>query len=156
MAETNMASCFCCKACNIKIAMSQDYIRRDARTALFKKVVNVQTAGPKDNWQRKGCTLANVYCRTHSCNKALGFRIVSAPHRKLMEGRVVLSLDRLLYWNGKKHSNSHLVHPENRFLSEFDETVVPHFYVCRKCFAHIANNKEFMGKRNNLGWFKDV
>ncbi|GKV08171.1 hypothetical protein SLEP1_g19844 [Rubroshorea leprosula] len=153
---TPEATFYCCKRCiRNHIARGSDYISRDASRALFKDVVNVKTANPKDYWQKEGCTLSNVFCL--HCDEDLGFTIVSSPLNKDIEGRVVLNLNGLVFWNTKPY-NPHLVLPDakSKNLSEFDYTTVLYFYVCRKCYAHIASSEEFIAKRDNLAWFKDA
>ncbi|KAH0693704.1 hypothetical protein KY285_020801 [Solanum tuberosum] len=96
-----------CRACRNPVARVQDYIWRVRRTGIFSRVYDVLVSN--DENYRLGSTIAKTYCS--QCGTLLGWKFIVVPLWYVFgrEGRSVLFLRELCFWNGVPllHLNAH-------------------------------------------------
>ncbi|XP_049386271.1 uncharacterized protein LOC125850469 [Solanum stenotomum] len=87
-----------CRACRNPVARVQDYIWRVRQAGIFSRVYNVLVSD--DENYRLGSTIAKTYCGR--CGTLLGWKFIVVPLWYVFgrEGRSVLFLRELCFWNG--------------------------------------------------------
>ncbi|KAH0758393.1 hypothetical protein KY290_021886 [Solanum tuberosum] len=93
-----------CRACRNPVARVQDYIWRVRRTGIFSRVYDVLVSN--DENYRLGSTIAKTYCS--QCGTLLGWKFIVVPLWYVFgrEGRSVLFLRELCFWNGANEENA--------------------------------------------------
>ncbi|CAN4098865.1 unnamed protein product [Withania somnifera] len=103
----------CCSICKSQIAFVEDNVKivQNGRTGVFNSVFNVQLLD-RENYLRQvnGNTVADVYCAR--CGMQLGLKLIAVPRPSLdiTEGRFLMKLVKLVYWND-----------DPMFFQEFDD-----------------------------------
>ncbi|KAG6629251.1 hypothetical protein I3843_14G072200 [Carya illinoinensis] len=93
---------YLCRLCQTHLAVAQDVLCQTLMTkfGVFEKVVNMLIDGPVHHDRSSNGTTTDAFCT--KCNTELGWKYVQVdePTMDIREGRIVLDMDKLLYWNG--------------------------------------------------------
>ncbi|XP_055832171.1 protein yippee-like At3g08990 [Solanum dulcamara] len=92
-----------CNVCKTQVGFVEDHldIVQNGRTGVFKSVFNVKLLDSANYLRHvNGNTVADVYCVR--CGMLLGLKLITVPRPSLeiSEGRFLMNLDKLVYWNG--------------------------------------------------------